>query len=96
MNVSPLYDRVLIERQEEPTKSESGLLFLPDSAIEKPARGVVLAVGAGKVSDTGTLTPLQVEVGQTVAFGKYAGTEIKFDGVERLIMREDDILGIIE
>jgi chaperonin GroES len=96
MNVSPLYDRVLIERQEEPTKSESGLLFLPDSAKEKPARGTVLAVGAGKVTDNGKLTPLQVEVGQTVVFGKYSGTEIKFDGVERLIMREDDILGIIE
>ncbi len=96
MNVSPLYDRVLIERQEEPTKSESGLLFLPDSAKEKPSRGTVLAVGAGKVTDNGKLTPLQVEVGQTVVFGKYSGTEIKFDGVERLIMREDDILGIIE
>ena len=95
MNVQPLHDRVLVERQEEATQTASGL-FLPDSAKEKPARGTVRAVGAGRILDNGKVLPLQVKVGDTVVFGKYSGTEIKLEGAERLILREDDILGIIE
>ncbi len=95
MNVRPLFDRVLVARNDEPTKTRSGL-FLPDSAKEKPLQGTVLAVGSGRVADDGTVTPLQVKVGNTVAFGKYAGTEIQVNGEEHLILREDDILGIIE
>jgi len=95
MNVRPLFDRVLVERKEEPTKTRGGL-FLPESAKEKPMQGVILAVGEGRVADDGKVTPLQVKVGDLVAFGKYAGTEIQIDGEDRLILKEDDILGIIE
>ena len=94
MNVRPLYDRVLVKRIEEPVKSSGGL-FLPQSAQEKPLEGEVLAVGSGRVSDDGAVTPLQVQVGNRVVFGKYAGTEIKIDGEELLILREDDILGVL-
>ena len=94
MNVRPMFDRVLVARTDEPTKTRSGL-FLPDSAKEKPMQGTILAIGNGRVSDDGTITPLQVKVGDVVAFGKYAGTEIQVDGEDRLILREDDILGII-
>jgi chaperonin GroES len=95
MNVRPLFDRVLVERTDEPTKTRSGL-FLPDSAKEKPMQGTILAVGNGRVADDGTVTPLQVKVGDVIAFGKYSGTEIQVNGEDRLIMREDDILGVIE
>ena len=95
MNVRPLFDRVLVARTDEPTKTRSGL-FLPDSAKEKPLQGTILAIGSGRVADDGTVTPLQVQVGDVVAFGKYAGTEIQVNGEDRLILREDDILGIIE
>ena len=95
MNIRPLFDRVLVERQEEPTKTRGGL-FLPESAKEKPMQGKILAAGEGRVADDGKVTPLQVKVGDLVAFGKYAGTEIQLDGEERLILREEDILGIIE
>ena len=95
MNIRPLFDRVLVERQEEPTKTRGGL-FLPESAKEKPMQGKILAVGEGRVADDGKVTPLQVKVGDLVAFGKYAGTEIQIDGEDRLILREEDILGIIE
>ncbi|MCB9745915.1 MAG: co-chaperone GroES [Alphaproteobacteria bacterium] len=95
MNIRPLYDRVIIKRKDEPAKSKGGL-FLPETAKEKPIQGEVLAVGQGRVSDDGELTPLQVEVGNVVVFGKYAGTELKLDGEEVLILREDDILGVIE
>lgn len=95
MTVTPLFDRVLIKRSEETTKTRSGL-FLPESATEKPVQGVVLAVGQGKVADNGKVTPLTVKVGDRVVFNKYAGTEIKVDGEERLVMREEDILGILE
>ena len=95
MNVRPLFDRVLVERQEEPSKTRGGL-FLPESAKEKPMQGKILAVGEGRVADDGKVTPLQVKVGDLVAFGKYAGTEIQIDGEDRLILREEDILGIIE
>ena len=95
MNVRPLFDRVLIERQEEPSKTRGGL-FLPESAKEKPMQGKIIAAGEGRVADDGKVTPLQVKVGDLVAFGKYAGTEIQIDGEDRLILREEDILGIIE
>lgn len=95
MNIRPLFDRVLVKRVDEPSKTASGL-FLPESAKEKPVRGEVLAVGNGRVSDSGDITTLTVKVGDHVIFGKYSGTEIKLDGEERLILREDDILGVIE
>lgn len=96
MNIRPLFDRILVKRNEEPTKSAGGL-FLPETAKEKPAMGEVLAVGQGRVNDdSGEITALQVKVGDTVVFGKYAGTEIKVEGEDRLILREDDILGIME
>jgi chaperonin GroES len=95
MNIRPLFDRVVVQRTDEPTQTNSGL-FLPETAKEKPLRGTVMAIGNGRVSDTGDVTPLTVEVGNSIIFGKYAGTEIKVDGEERLILREDDILGIIE
>jgi len=93
--IRPLFDRVLIERTEEPSKTASGL-FLPETAKEKPAEGRILAIGNGRVSEKGDVTPLTVKVGDRVLFGKYAGTEIKVEGADRLILREDDILGIIE
>ena len=93
--IRPLFDRVVIERTEEATKTASGL-FLPETAKEKPAEGVVVAVGNGRVNDKGETKALTVKVGDKVLFGKYAGTEIKVQGEERLILREDDILGIIE
>lgn len=95
MTVTPLFDRVLIKRSDELTKTKGGL-FLPESASEKPMQGVVLAVGPGRVADDGKVTPLTVKVGDTVVFNKYSGTEIKVDGEERLIMKEEDILGILE
>ncbi len=95
MNVRPLYDRVLVKRNEELTRTKSGL-FLPDNAKEKPVEGTVLAVGGGKVKDDGAVLPLAVKEGDCIVFGKYAGTEIKVDGQDRLILREDDILGILE
>ncbi len=95
MNIRPLFDRVLVKRVDEPSKTASGL-FLPETAKEKPIRGEVLAVGNGRVNDSGDVTALTVKVGDHIVFGKYSGTEIKIDGEERLILREDDVLGIIE
>ncbi len=95
MTVRPLFDRVLVKRNDEPTRTKSGL-FLPDTAKEKPVEGTVLAAGNGRVADDGKVTPLTVKVGDRVVFGKYAGTEIKVDGEDRLILREEDILGIVE
>lgn len=94
MTVLPLFDRVLIKRNEEPTRSKGGL-FLPETSKEKPSEGTVLAVGSGRISDDGKITPLTVKVGDVIAFGKYAGTEIKVEGEDRIILREDDVLGII-
>ncbi|MBT3222350.1 MAG: co-chaperone GroES [Proteobacteria bacterium] len=94
MQIRPLYDRILVKRLEDLTKTAGGL-FLPESATEKPSEGVVLAVGAGRLTDEG-LRPLALKVGDRVAFGKYSGTEIKIDGEERLVMREDEVLGIID
>lgn len=95
MTVRPLFDRVLVKRNDEPTKSKGGL-FLPETAKEKPVEGTVLAIGNGRLNDDGNLNPLTVKVGDRVVFGKYAGTEIKVDGEDRLILREDDILGILD
>lgn len=94
MKVTPLADRVLVKRVDSETKTKGGL-YIPDSAKEKPAEGIVLAVGAGKTLDDGSHATLQVQEGDRVLFGKYSGTEIKVDGVEHLILREDDILGIV-
>lgn len=95
MKIRPLQDRILVKRVEEEAKTKGGII-IPDSAKEKPAEGVVVAVGNGKRGDDGKLMPLDVKKGDRVLFAKYAGTEVKIDGDEHLIMREDDILGIIE
>ena len=95
MRIKPLHDRVVVKRVEEEQKTKGGII-IPDTAKEKPIRGRVVAVGAGRVLDNGTRVPLQVKEGDIVLFGKYAGTEIKIEDEEHLIMREDDILGIIE
>jgi chaperonin GroES len=95
MKVRPLQDRILVERIESEGKTKGGL-FIPDSAKEKPAEGVILAVGPGKTLDSGEVSAPQVKAGDRVLFGKYSGTEIKIDGEDRLIIREDDILGIVE
>ena len=95
MKIRPLQDRVIVKRIEEEEKSKGGII-IPDTAKEKPQEGKVTAVGKGKVNDDGKITPLDVKVNDRILFGKYSGTEINIDGVEHLIMREDDILGIIE
>ena len=94
MQIRPLFDRIVVERVENESRSKGGL-FLPESASEKPTEGVVLAVGTGRLSDDGELKPLQVKVGDRVLFGRYSGTEVKIDGKERLVLREDEIFGII-
>ncbi len=93
MNLRPLHDRVIIKRLEEERKSPGGIV-IPDSAAEKPIKGEVLAVGPGKVTDDGKTQPLDVKVGDHVLFGKYSGTEVKIDGEEVLVMREDDIMAV--
>ena len=95
MSIRPLHDRVLVRRNEEEATSAGGII-LTDSAKEKPAEGEVLAVGNGKIMDNGDARGLDVKVGDKVLFGKYAGTEVKVDGEELLVMREDDIMGVIE
>ena len=94
MKLTPLSDRVLVKRLESEEKTVGGL-FIPDTAKEKPSRGEVVAVGPGKTADSGQVVAMSVKAGDTVLFNKYAGTEIKLDGVEHLVMREDDILAII-
>jgi chaperonin GroES len=93
--IRPLQDRLIVERLEGEEKTASGL-FIPDNAKEKPQQGKVIAVGKGKVRDDGTLQPLDLKKGDRILFGKYSGTEIKIDGDEYLIMREDDVLGVLE
>lgn len=93
MNIRPLHDRVVIKRTEEERTTASGIL-IPDSATEKPSRGEVLAVGNGKISDSGDIKALDVKVGDQVLFGKFSGTEVKIDGEDLIIMREDDIMAI--
>ena len=95
MNNRPLHDRIIVERLEEETTTASGII-IPDSAKEKPMQGDVIAVGKGKVTEDGKVLPLDVKVGDKVLFGKYSGTEVKLDGKEFLMMREDDILGVVE
>ena len=95
MKVRPLYDRLLIERNNAPERSKSGL-YLPSSSSEKPSQGKVLSVGEGHLDNNGSIRPLQVKVGDTVVFGKYSGTEITVDGEELLILKEEEILGILE
>jgi chaperonin GroES len=96
MKVRPLQDRVLVKRLEDDVEKTKGGLYIPDSAKEKPQRGKVIAVGKGRVSDDGKVLPLDVRVNDKVLFGKYSGSEIKVDGEELLIMREEDILGVVE
>ena len=95
MKIRPLNDRVVVLRISEEEKTVGGII-IPDTAKEKPQEGKIIAVGTGKVNENGERIPLEVKAKDRVLFGKYAGTEIKIDGVEHLIMREDDILGIIE
>ena len=95
MKLRPLQDRILVQRVEEEAKTKGGII-IPDTAKEKPAEGKVVAVGNGKVGDDGKRIPLEVKKGDRILFGKYSGTEVKIAGDEYLIMREDDVLGIIE
>ncbi|MDH3948658.1 MAG: co-chaperone GroES [Gammaproteobacteria bacterium] len=95
MKIRPLHDRVIVRRMEEERTSAGGIV-IPDSATEKPAQGEVLAAGKGKVKENGDVSPLDVKVGDKVLFGKYAGTEVKVEGEELLVMREEDIMGVIE
>jgi chaperonin GroES len=95
MKIRPLQDRVIVKRIEEEEKTKGGII-IPDSAKEKPQEGKVIAVGKGKLMDDGKVIPLDVKAGDRILFGKYSGTEVKIDGEEHLIMREEDILGIIE
>jgi chaperonin GroES len=95
MNIHPLHDRVVVRRTEEEPLSTGGIV-IPDSATEKPVQGEVLAVGKGKVLENGEIRPLDVKVGDRILFGKYSGTEVKLSGEEVLVMREDDIMGVIE
>src|SRR6478735_1114856 len=93
--IRPLQDRLVVKRVEEEEKTKGGII-IPDSAKEKPVEGEVVAVGNGKVSEDGKVRPLDVKAGDRILFGKYSGTEIKIDGDEHLILREEDILGVIE
>ncbi len=95
MKIRPLHDRVLAKRVEE-EKTSAGGIVIPDSATEKPIEGEVIAVGNGKILDNGEVRALEVKAGDKVLFGKYSGTEVKVDGEEFLVLREDDIMGIIE
>ncbi|MCE3044354.1 MULTISPECIES: co-chaperone GroES [Legionella] len=95
MKIRPLHDRVVVQRMEE-ERTTAGGIVIPDSATEKPIRGKVLAVGPGKNLDNGDVRALAVKIGDVVLFGKYSGTEVKIDGQEMVVMREDDIMGVIE
>jgi chaperonin GroES len=95
MNVRPLQDRILVRRVEETEKTRGGII-IPDSAKERPLEGNVIAVGSGKRLEDGSLVKLDVKAGDRILFGKYAGTEIKVDGVDHIIIREDEVLGVIE
>jgi chaperonin GroES len=95
MNIRPLHDRVVVRRLEEEKMSPGGIV-IPDSATEKPIQGEVVAVGNGKILESGEVRGLDVKAGDKILFGKYSGTEVKIDGEELLVMREDDIMGVIE
>jgi chaperonin GroES len=95
MKFRPLHDRVVVKRVEEDTKTKGGII-IPDTAQEKPMQGTVIAVGAGARDESGKIVPLDVKAGETVLFGKWSGTEVKIDGEDLLIMKESDIMGVIE
>ena len=95
MNIRPLHDRVVVRRMEEERTTSAGIV-IPDSATEKPIQGEILAVGNGKILENGETRPLDVKVGDKVLFGKYSGTEVKLDGEDYLVMREEDIMGVVE
>ena len=95
MKIRPLHDRVIVKRVDNETKTKGGL-YIPDTAKEKPIEGTILAAGNGKILEDGTVRKLEVKKGDRVLFGKYSGTEVKIEGEEHLIMREDDILGVVE
>jgi chaperonin GroES len=95
MRIRPLYDRVLVTRTKEEEKTKGGII-IPDTAKEKPVEGKVVAVGNGRILDDGSIRKLDIAVGDTVIFGKYSGTEVKIEGEEQLILREDDILGVVQ
>jgi chaperonin GroES len=95
MKVRPLYDRILVKRIDEETKTAGGL-FIPDTAKEKPQQAVVVAVGSGKILEDGTLRKLELKSGDKILFAKYSGNDIKIDGTEHLIMREDDVLAVLD
>ncbi len=95
MNLRPLHDRVIVKRMEEETTSPGGIV-IPDSAAEKPSRGEIIAAGGGKRSDSGDVVPMDVKVGDKVLFGKYSGTEVKVEGDDLLVMREEDIMAVIQ
>ena len=95
MNIRPLHDRVIVRRMDEEKTSPGGIV-IPDSATEKPVKGEVVAVGKGKILENGETRPLDVKAGDKILFGKYSGTEVKVDGEELLVMREDDITAIVE
>ncbi len=96
MKIRPLYDRIVVKRIEDSSEKTASGLFIPDSAKEKPQEGEVIAVGAGKRNDDGKLIPLDVKAGDRILFGKYSGSDIKLDGDEFLIMREDEVLGVLD
>ena len=95
MNIRPLHDRIIVKRMEEERMSAGGIV-IPDSAAEKPIKGEVTAVGNGKLLENGDVRPLDVKAGDIVLFGKYSGTEVKIDGEELLVMKEDDVMAVIE
>ncbi len=95
MNIRPLHDRVVVRRMEE-ERTTAGGIVIPDSATEKPSTGEILAVGNGKITETGEVRALDVKVGDKIMFGKYSGTEVKVEGEDLLIMREDDIMAVVE
>lgn len=95
MKLRPLQDRILVQRVEEETTTKGGII-IPDTAKEKPAEGKVIAVGNGKMGDDGKRIPIEIKTGDRILFGKYSGTEVKIEGQEYLIMREDDVLGVID
>jgi chaperonin GroES len=95
MKIRPLHDRVIVKREEEERKSPGGIV-IPDTAAEKPIRGKIIAVGKGKILENGNVRPLDIKVGDKILFGKYSGTEIKVDGDDLLVMREEDVVAVIE
>jgi chaperonin GroES len=95
MNIRPLHDRVVVKRTEEERTSPGGIV-IPDTAAEKPIRGEVIAIGNGKILETGDIRPLDLKVGDNVLFGKYSGTEVKVNGEDLLVMREDDVMAVVE